>query len=660
MDQKLVDKRKILNDIERDEAVFQNIDEVLKNDKDFMLEAIQINPYVFNFINDKFKNDEEFMLLAIENNSETIEYASDELKNDKEFLLQAIEKEPSCMRSVSDELKNDKDFLMKVAEKNIYLLSYASDELMRDKDFILQAIEKESIYIEDYSILQYVSDELKNDEDFMLKAIEKKRRYGMNYASDRLKNEKKFVLQALEITSLCFEYVSNELKNDKEIVLKAVKGSSECIKYVSDELKNNKEFMRQFNNNIIVNDTILEYKNVYKEDLLNMDKSYGLLACLEYFNISLLDKNKFGIEIIIRGKLSKEICKRLDVEDNSEGHNNNEKDYVSVFESKHTSIEQIKNIFNVLDSSNKDYHIKSLKLHIGFATYNSLKSLNGYMARMNQEYNISQIDNNKTIIEYTSKDREKEIKEKPLVIYIDENIKNMNDKIIIKIEHIDKPHIMLYLSNIINTLNANNNIEHIDFIAITPDRGTFYDVWDFLMENNIKYIYQNKINISGISSNILNQIETFLNGFKAKYSIRKILDEVILNMYPRSREERDFVYDVLELNNILYTDDYMPSDIDASGESLWMFSTSKEEKEKISEILKKPDQNKIDRLEELGAPEIIIESEKKPLECNYGIITLEKSQKQIENILQSLKLNYYIIDSNSEIIKKYEAPDSIN
>ena len=45
-----------------------------------------------------------------------------------------------------------------------------------------------------------------------------------------------------------------------------------------------------------------------------------------------------------------------------------------------------------------------------------------------------------------------------------------------------------------------------------------------------------------------------------------------------------------------------------------------EEKEKICEMLKKTEQDKINRLKELGAPEIIIKHEQEPAICNYGII----------------------------------------
>ena len=132
-------------------------------------------------------------------------------------------------------------------------------------------------------------------------------------------------------------------------------------------------------------------------------------------------------------------------------------------------------------------------------------------------------------------------------------------------------------------------------------------------------------------------------------------------MYPENEEVIGFVTDVLDLNNIWYIEDYESDNIDSSGTSLWMFSVSKEEKEKICEMLKKPDQGRIDRMKELGTPEFIIKDEESgPTKCTYGIITFENLQNQIENILQSLKLNYKVLNSKGEIIKKYNDPKAIN
>lgn len=381
----------------------------------------------------------------------------------------------------------------------------------------------------------------------------------------------------------------------------------------------------------------------------------GLIGYLEYCNIPILEKNEFNI--VIAGKFNEETFKKLKEYKEIEEI---EEDNYNILVCSSASLDTIRNIFNLLDSKKESYYIVNWILHIGSTLKKNLISFDDMMRNLKQAYNISLLSNNDrtTVIEYTYENIEKNELRKPLAIYMNECIKKGDKNIIIQINNI-KPHVMLYLSNIIRTLNENNNVAHNDFIAILKERSLFYDVWEYLKKNDIKYIFEWKINIEKIPKDILKQIEDFLQSFKVKYNIEKRFDNIILNMYPENEEVIGFITDVLDLNNIWYTEEYDPDNIDSSGTSLWMFSTSKEKE--ISEMLKKPDQGRIDRLKELGTPEFIIKDEESgPTKCTYGVITFEKLQKQIENILKSLKLNYKVLNSKGEIIKKYNDPKAIN
>ena len=181
--------------------------------------------------------------------------------------------------------------------------------------------------------MDYASDELKNNKDFILKAI-KISVLCFKYVSDELKNNKEVALEAIEEYSSNIEYISNELKRDKEIILKAVEKDADNIKYLSDELKNDEEFMKQLkkiNNSIIIDDLILEYKFVYKEDFFDINESYGLIGLLEDCGISILEKDKYDIKIIIKGKLSKKICNDLNVEYEQKNGENDENGLVYWF-----------------------------------------------------------------------------------------------------------------------------------------------------------------------------------------------------------------------------------------------------------------------------------------------------------------------------------------
>lgn len=363
--------------------------------------------------------------------------------------------------------------------------------------------------------------------------------------------------------------------------------------------------------------------------------------------------------MVIVGKFTKEIYKQLGIE---EKNNEIDEKIHGILEYNHATLDTITNVFHVLDSNNVSYYIVSWKLNIGCTLKKNLISFDDFMRGRKQEYNISQINNNekKTIIEYTYEHIKKDAEGTPLTIYMNEYIKKEDKNIVIQINNI-KPHVMLYISNMINTLNNNNDIEYKDYIAILKERSIFYDVWEFLIKNDVKYIFKWKVDITEIPENILKQIEAFLQGVKVKYNIEKRFDDVILTVYPKNEEVIAFIEDVLDLNNISYIEDDSLDNTDLSETSLWIFPSLKEEKEKICEMLKKPDKNRINRLKELGAPQFIIENEESgPTKCTYGVITSNKLQNQIENILQSLKLNYSILNINEEIIKEYKDPKAIN
>ena len=125
----------------------------------------------------------------------------------------------------------------------------------------------------------------------------------------------------------------------------------------------------------------------------------------------------------------------------------------------------------------------------------------------------------------------------------------------------------------------------------------------------------------------------------------------MLTMYPTKVEVIDFVIDTLESNNILYEFDNYDSldNIESAQTSLWMFETSEENKEEIGRILSKIDEKRLNRLKDLGAPEIIIQNELAPLNCNYGLIVDSVLQSSIETILQSLEIKYNILNKDEYI-----------
>lgn len=407
-------------------------------------------------------------------------------------------------------------------------------------------------------------------------------------------------------------------------------------------------FMTEFKDGVY-KDLIVEFKYIYKDNLIFRRNTF--IDLLEGYDIEVLEKNKYDISILV--EMTNKLYKELDID---EEINEDDEKNISILEC-YNSIDEIKHIFEIFDSNTDDGYFVDLRLHINSASKDSLNRFDNAMRILKQIYSVYRDDEfeKDKIIEFSYEDLDRNENGMPLSIYMNEYLKKGFNNIIFRIDEL-KPHIIKYISDLISLLNKNNDTMYIDYIAIKPGRSSFYEIFDYLIKNESMYIFKFHIEIDKIPTEILKQIETSLKEFDVRYFIERKLDNnVIINFYPRNEEVISFIIDVLQLNNIFYNEGYT-SEIcdDFSGNSLWVFGASKKTKEKICKLLEKPDERRYNKLKELGAPEIILKYEQAPLESNYGIITSKILQKTIENILQPLKIEYKILDSDEKLIKEYK------
>ncbi len=432
-------------------------------------------------------------------------------------------------------------------------------------------------------------------------------------------------------------YYGQYVEKDEE---KAYKIFSELVEKYNYELA--KTFTNEFKDGIY-NNLVIEFKYIYRSDLFGRRNIY--INFLENQKIDVLEQDKYDISILV--EMTNKMCKELEVGE----------DYEGGFLGCNMLIDELTHVFDVYDS-NTDYdYLVNLRLNIDNASKESLNRFDDYMRTFKQEYRIYRFDGigENTIIEFNRENLEKNEEGMPLSMYMNEYIKKEDDNIIFRIDDI-QPHVILYISNLISLLNKNNNTTNRDYIVIKPGRSSLYDIFDYVIENDSKYIFKYHVEIKKIPTEVLKQLEDFLQGFNVKYFIERRLDNnVIINFYPRSQEVISFIIDVLEINKLSYDVGYA-EDIYRyfDGNCLWIFEPSKKDKENICELLKKTDERRYNYLKELGAPEIILKSELAPLNCDYGIISSKEFQNQIENILQPLKVEYSILDSEENIIQEYK------
>ena len=82
-----------------------------KADRDCIIEAISINVDVFKFIDTSFRSDIEIVKLAVSQKGDLLKLASDSLKNNRDVVSLALINHPYALSFASDNLKKDEEFL---------------------------------------------------------------------------------------------------------------------------------------------------------------------------------------------------------------------------------------------------------------------------------------------------------------------------------------------------------------------------------------------------------------------------------------------------------------------------------------------------------------------------------------------------------------------
>lgn len=234
--------------------------------------------------------------------------------------------------------------------------------------------------------------------------------------------------------------------------------------------------------------------------------------------------------------------------------------------------------------------------------------------------------------------------------YINKNFDRNDDFIIINLCEI-QPNIMTRVSNVLHKLADKSNVVYRDYIGLLPQRNALGYAWHYSIKNNVKNIYMLSLNIFKVTENMVKQINEYLKKNKVEYQIETRFDDIMLTIFPTEVEEIERIINILKSNDIEYEFDTFGflDDIESAPTSLWMFETSEENKEKISNILSEVDEKIINFLKELQASDIIIQSQLAPVKCNYGMVVDSSLQNLIETLLQSLNLKYELLDKEDYI-----------
>ncbi len=280
----------------------------LLNNKEFFKQAIAINPKAILYggqeiINSrelaqdaltkdglllehlpKFQDDDKIVSLAVTSNVLSLEFASDRLKRDERLVKFAIAISPYAFLSVNKFFRLDRDLALSIVSRCGALFFKLSEELQNDREIYLTAIRQNP------EILKPVTRRI-YDREILMAALEKDGVF-IRYA-DKSLLDKEVILKALErdpllIKDNCYDFKS---KLDEEMMLFAIKINHHAFTYTHPELLHRDFILKAIRANYRVFGLIDHSFKLNREFLIEVYKIHPKLSkeLLEILNRETLD-----------------------------------------------------------------------------------------------------------------------------------------------------------------------------------------------------------------------------------------------------------------------------------------------------------------------------------------------------------------------------------
>lgn len=129
------------------------IREHCSSNKKIMLAAIAINENVFLYVDNELKNDPHFIRECAKMGvHEAWDDLDDELADDEEFVLEAMQVNPACFQHASERVRGLKHVAETAVKNDSSMLCYVSEELQADIDFARIVLNSEFTYTDFFAV----------------------------------------------------------------------------------------------------------------------------------------------------------------------------------------------------------------------------------------------------------------------------------------------------------------------------------------------------------------------------------------------------------------------------------------------------------------------------------------------------------------------------
>ena len=283
----------VVESLKKDVNRFNDIPDVLKNDRSFFMRAVQSNGDAMHYANDSFKDDEEIVSEAVKTSGSSLLYASNRLQKNKVIALSAVKSAAaesndaySIFYSIP-EFRNDRELIIEALKNGsrFTFFEFISDEFKNNCDFAIEAFKlnpniiKNEKFINEYitqsTFITFLLNNLTNNydgtysiipqtivsknsinTDIILLTLDVIKSQNKNYLQktfqlidQKIKNDLEFFKHAVALNGLFLEFSGVNVKNDYEIALEAVKENGHAIYFASEELQKNETLIYAAINN---------------------------------------------------------------------------------------------------------------------------------------------------------------------------------------------------------------------------------------------------------------------------------------------------------------------------------------------------------------------------------------------------------------------------
>jgi len=207
--------------LENKESIYLNrldtFNSLLRDDKEFVLEAVQKNPLNLNHVSDRLKEDRDIVFEAMKQDPSVFKFASHTIKCDEDIIKLAVKNDGLNLEHTSATNQNNPEVVMLAVQQNGNSLRFASMDLISDREIVKEAVKQ------NYNSFEFVSHDLKNDKAFIVELIEETKSLKfLNHASTEIKNNKEVMLEAFKKDNdIAPDFLGYQLKKelgDKEPV----------------------------------------------------------------------------------------------------------------------------------------------------------------------------------------------------------------------------------------------------------------------------------------------------------------------------------------------------------------------------------------------------------------------------------------------------------